>query len=196
MSSSSESSAIFVTDTPKQVGSMLRFVPDLFAACRRSCRCFACRCKGCVIAQNEFDFSVFLVRCPLCAAPSLVSFYPCVVLLLFRLPPGLAAVVFDCPFACLTHPHVFHVVSYVPVRVYVSVLKVKKKVNGSFSGGQETKELQELHGANINVSRAARESFLEKDDLCLRNDAVHSWRPRLPSAASLVFFCAQARVKA
>lgn len=31
-------------------------------------------------------------------------------------------------------------------------LKVKKKINGSFSGGQETKELQELHGANINVS--------------------------------------------
>lgn len=30
--------------------------------------------------------------------------------------------------------------------------KVKKKINGSFSGGQETKELQELHGANINVS--------------------------------------------
>ncbi len=30
-------------------------------------------------------------------------------------------------------------------------LQVKKKINGSFSGGQETKELQELHGANIHV---------------------------------------------
>eukprot|EP00752_Nemacystus_decipiens_P005636 g5100.t1 len=29
--------------------------------------------------------------------------------------------------------------------------QVKKKINGSFSGGQETKELQELHGANIHV---------------------------------------------
>ena len=37
---------------------------------------------------------------------------------------------------------------------HVRVLKVKKKINGSFSGGQDTKELHELHGANINVSRA------------------------------------------
>ncbi|CAN0228123.1 unnamed protein product, partial [Hapterophycus canaliculatus] len=29
--------------------------------------------------------------------------------------------------------------------------QVKKKINGCFSGGQETKELQQLHGANIHV---------------------------------------------
>lgn len=29
--------------------------------------------------------------------------------------------------------------------------QVKKKINGCFSGGQMTKELQELHGANIQV---------------------------------------------
>lgn len=42
---------------------------------------------------------------------------------------------------------------FVVVVLPVFVLKVKKKINGSFSGGQETKELQELHGANIHVSR-------------------------------------------
>ena len=32
--------------------------------------------------------------------------------------------------------------------------QVKKKINGCFSGGQMTKELQELHGANIQVLEA------------------------------------------
>lgn len=42
----------------------------------------------------------------------------------------------------------------------VCVFKVKKKINGSFSGGQETKELQELHGANINVSPKLKYKFV------------------------------------
>lgn len=30
---------------------------------------------------------------------------------------------------------------------------MKKKINGCFSGGQDTRELQELHGANIQVAQ-------------------------------------------
>ncbi|CBN78295.1 Tryptophan--tRNA ligase [Ectocarpus siliculosus] len=44
--------------------------------------------------------------------------------------------------------------------------KVKKKINGCFSGGQETKELQELHGANIHVDVPYQylTFFMEDDD--------------------------------
>ncbi|CAM9659199.1 unnamed protein product [Ascophyllum nodosum] len=43
--------------------------------------------------------------------------------------------------------------------------QVKKKINGCFSGGQETKELQELHGANIHVDVAYQYlTFFMEDD--------------------------------
>lgn len=65
-------------------------------------------------------------------------------------------------FSLVVHLSSFLLLCFARPRLYlpVCVFQVKKKINGSFSGGQETKELQELHGANINVSPKFKHKFV------------------------------------